>query len=92
LVTSSLQYVAPFSVVRVAPPQIYVIDVLGAGVVVAVMLVFAELDVLKVFIVLVVLKVALRNSPKPTMIIIAMTMSADTPSETALFALAIVRR
>ena len=30
-------------------------------------------------------KVMLRNTPKPTMTIIAMTISAETPRETALF-------
>ena len=39
-----------------------------------------------VLVVLVVFKVELKNTPKPTMMIIVMIMRADTPRDIALFA------
>jgi len=46
-------------------------------------------ELLEVF---VVLKVSLRYTPKPTMRIITITMTVDTPRETALFAFANMRQ
>jgi len=43
-------------------------------------------------VVLVVLKVELRKTPSPTMIIIAITMRAEIPNEIALFAFPNVRQ